>query len=337
MKKKWKVAIVGASGMVGGELLYLLEKRKFPISSIGMFSSGRKDSFAYFKGKKYRCEKDDLEKLSLYEIVFFVSNEEVSEKYAFKLAEKGIWCIDDSSRFRMDPTVPLIIPEINAHLINPRNRVIAGPNCTLTPLAVGCARIHKKYAIKEIRLSTYQAVSGAGRRAIEQLFNEIYGYVKGKKKLPHKKVLPQQIAFNLIPQVGSFDKEGFSSEENKVANELRKIWNDTNIKISVTAVRVPTIRVHCLSAWIKTQKPWTKKDLEREFSKTPGARYVKYPDYSTPLSLAKSYDVTISRLRATGVENEFCVWLCGDNLYKGAALNSIQIAERIVHYGERHK
>ncbi len=330
MKRKWKVAVVGASGMVGGELLHLLEKRKFPISSIGMFSSGRKDSFVFFKGKKYKCEKADLEKLFAYEIVFFVSNEEVSEKYAFKLAEKGIWCIDDSSRFRMDPKVPLVIPEINAHLINASNKVIAGPNCTLTPLAVGCARIHKKYGIEEIRLSTYQAVSGAGRRALEQLFNEIANK-EGKRNTSYEKVLPQQIAFNVIPQVGDFDKDGFSSEENKVANELRKIWNDEDIEISVTAVRVPTIRVHCLSAWVKTKKAWTKKDLEKEFLKTPGARYVRSPKYPTPISMAKSYEVSISRLRETGIKNEFCVWLAGDNLYKGASLNSVQIAEKIAY------
>lgn len=332
MKKRWNIAVVGASGMVGGELLYLLESRKFPFCEVRMFSSGKKDISVNFAGKKYKCEKPDFEKLSASEIVFFVSNEEVSEKYAFRLAERGVWCIDDSSRFRMDRRVPLVIPEINGSLIRPENKVIAGPNCTLTPLAVGCRKIHEKYGISEIRLSTYQAVSGAGRRALNQLFGETARFAGIKKDF--EKVLPHEIAFNIFPQVGSFDSRGFSSEENKVAEELKKIWNDKKIKISVTAVRVPAVRVHCLAAWIKTRKNWDKKGLEKVFSSTAGARYIKSPGYSTPLNMAKSLYTTVSRLRITPVKNEFAVWLAGDNLYKGAALNSIQIAEEIIkRYG----
>ncbi|NLI09355.1 MAG: aspartate-semialdehyde dehydrogenase [Elusimicrobia bacterium] len=327
--KKWKIAVVGASGMVGGELIELLEKRKFPVESALFFSSGKNKSFVKFKGKKYECSAPDLKSLCDCEIVFFVSNEEVSEKYAFRLAEKGIWCIDDSSRFRMDKRVPLIIPEINGELINEKNKVIAGPNCTLTPLAVGCALIHKKLKIKEIRVSTYQAVSGAGRKALNSLFEESSLFLKKSfyRKSPQSP-LPHPIAFNIFPQVGSFDYLGYSGEENKVSAELKKIWNSKNIKISVTAVRVPVVRTHCLSAWIKTEKNWTISSLEKIFLNTPGAKYLKNY-YSTPLNTAKTCEVYVSRLRPGAIEKEFAVWLAGDNLYKGAALNSVQIAEEI--------
>ncbi len=330
MKKEWKIAVVGASGMVGGELLYLLEKRKFPVSRAYFFSSGKRESFVKFKGRKYGCEKPDFKKMSECEIVFFVSNEEVSEKYAFKLAEKGVWCIDDSSRFRMDKRVPLVIPEINGDIIDEREKVIAGPNCTLTPLAVGCAQIHKKFGIKEIRLSSYQAVSGAGKRALNALFEESAEFIRtGHNVKSPESPFAHPIAFNIFPQVGSFDRLGYSGEENKVSAELKKIWRAGSIRISVTAVRVPAVRTHCLAAWIKTSKPWTIKALEKTFSSTPGAKYIKPPEYATPLNTAKTECVYVSRLRPGAAEREFAVWLAGDNLYKGAALNSVQIAEAI--------
>lgn len=336
MKKKWKIGVVGASGMVGGELLHLLEKRKFPISLAYFFSSGKKKSFVTFNGRKYVCEKLDFKKMSECEIVFFVSNEEVSEKYAFKLAEKGVWCIDDSSRFRMDERVPLVIPEINGVLIDKRSKVIAGPNCTLTPLAVGCAQIHKKFGIEEIRLSSYQAVSGAGKRALNALFEESAKFIKnGRNIKSDESPFAHPIAFNIFPQVGSFDKIGHSSEENKVSAEIKKIWADNSIKISVSAVRVPTVRTHCLSAWIKTRKTWTIRAIEKTFLSTAGAKYIRTPEYATSLSAAKKECVYVSRLRPGAVDREFVVWLAGDNLYKGAALNSIQIAECIAaKYGK---
>jgi len=333
--KKYDVAIVGASGMVGRELLDLIKIRRFPVNKIYFFNSGKnKISFIEFKNKKYECFSPQLNLLEKAKIVFFVSTEEISRKYAPILASKKIWCIDDSSEFRLDPSVPLIIPEINSELIK-KSYLIAGPNCTLTPLAVSCFNIHKKFQIEEIRVATYQAVSGAGRKAIESLFEELEYYLKNKKMKSKNKFLPNPIAFNIFPQVGSFDKNGISSEEKKVELELKKIWNSPDIKISVTAVRVPTIRVHCLSAWIKTKKDWELKDIEKTFINSKGVKYLKNPKYATPLNSAKTFEVFVSRLRKTPIKNEFQVWLSGDNLYKGAALNSIQIAEKIIeeNYG----
>lgn len=330
--KKYRIAVVGASGMVGRELLELFEKRKFPIASVEMYNSGKKISGVRFRGKTYRCRKPDLASLKKAEIVFFVSTDEIAGKYAPALAASGVWCIDDSSRFRMDGKVPLVIPEVNSRLITEKNRLIAGPNCTLTPLAVGCYGVHRKYGIEEVRLSTYQAVSGAGRKAIEQMFEELSFYLGKKRGAKLKsRAFRHPIAFNLFPQVGSFDAGGVSGEEKKVEMELKKIWNAPRIKISVTAVRVPVVRVHSLSAWIKTGKSWTLKDLAETITATEGVKYFAKPeDYSTPLNTQKTFEVTASRLRKTGIRNEFQIWLCGDNLYKGAALNSVQIAEEII-------
>lgn len=337
MKRKYNIAVIGASGMVGGELLFLLEKRKFPINEIKMFSSGRKKYYVNFKNRKYLCQKPSIDELKKMDIVFFVSNEEISAELAPELKKLGIWCIDDSAKFRYDENVPLIIPEINAHLIKPENKLIAGPNCTLTPLAVSCYNVHKKFHIEEIRLSTYQAVSGAGKRALKQLFEEVNYFARSSKMLlNHKKVLPQNIAFNVFPQVGNFDNNGISGEEKKVEIELKKIWDSPEIKISVNAVRVPTIRVHCLSAWIRTRKKWQLKDIENTIKNSPGVEFMK-DKYSTPLNTEKKFNVTASRLRKTAVDNEFLIWLCGDNLYKGAALNSIQIAENIIALTEKNK
>ncbi|MBP7795210.1 MAG: aspartate-semialdehyde dehydrogenase [Elusimicrobiales bacterium] len=325
------VSVVGAFGLVGRELIELIEKRKIPFSDIKFFGSGNKKRYITFKNKRYIPAKPDMKSLMSSDIVFFVSSDEVSKEYAKNLAQNGIWCIDDSSAFRMDRDVPLVIPEINGNLINEKNRLIAGPNCSLTPLAVSCFNIHKKYQISEIRLSTYQAVSGAGWRALNELFDETKSFIKGERLVMKDKVLPRQIAFNLFPQVGSFDEDGNSVEEKKISDEMRKIWDDDKIKISSYAVRVPVIRGHSLSVWIKTRKEWNLIDIKKILSHTEGCKFFpEHKDYQTPVDVEKKYYVTASRLKKTPFKNEFSLWLCGDNLYKGAALNSVQIAEIII-------
>lgn len=332
MTKKFNIAVVGASGMVGGELLALLEKRRFPVGEFYPFNSGRKPAKVCFRGEKYACAKPTLEALKKADIAFFVSTDEVAEKFAPRLAAAGTWCIDDSSRFRLTPGVPLVIPEVNAGELKASKKLIAGPNCTLTGAAVALAEIHRRFGITELRMATYQAVSGAGKAAMCRLEDEVKAHFKGAALKSGPGQFPRPIAFNLFPQVGGFDEEGNSGEENKVEAELKKIWNDKKIRISCTSVRVPVLRGHSLAVWFTTRKPCTEAALGKELLRTTGLKFFSKPEnYPTPLEHAQRADIVYAgRLRrAHTSRNEFQLWIVSDNLYKGAALNSVQIAETI--------
>ena len=337
---KLSAAVVGATGLVGRELLFFLEKRKFPLQEIHCFSSGKSNQGVFFKGKKLPVKKFNFGEAKKNQIIFFVSSDEVSRRWAKKLAALGSWVIDDSSAFRSDPSVPLVIPEVNGEEISGKSRLIAGPNCTMTGLGVAGYWLHKKIGVKEIRLSSYQAVSGAGRMALEDFFSESKAQIKN---LPLKtgrvpilnmgkySRLPRPTFANVFPQVGSFDAEGYSAEENKVAFELRKVWKAPNLKISVTAVRVPTLRGHCLSAWMTLKAPISLNEAKKLISRSSALK----PDslYPTPLSCAGKEEVFVSRVRFGCSLSEIVLWIAMDNLVKGAALNSVQIAEEILRRG----
>jgi aspartate-semialdehyde dehydrogenase len=335
MKKKIDIAVVGASGMVGGELLDLLEKRRFPVGEFYAFNSGRRAAEVVFRGRKYRCLAPSPAGLGKARLIFFVSTDEVSASFAKKLAAAGAWCIDDSSYFRLDPAVPLVIPEVNGGELSPARRLVAGPNCTITGAAVSLAGIHARYGIKELRIATYQAVSGAGRRAMDRLHEEVLAVVKGRPAPEKSGPFPRPIAFNLFPQVGGFDCEGRSSEENKVAAELKKIWRAPGLRVSCTAVRVPVLRGHSLALWATTRKPWTLRGLSAELRQTPGLKFfARQEDYPCPLTHGdRTAEVYAGRLRPGAGQNEFQLWTVSDNLYKGAALNSVQVAELLLKKG----
>ena len=331
--KKFNVAVVGASGMVGGELLGLLESRRFPVGELYPFNSGKKPASVVFRGKKYACAAPSLEALKRSDIAFFVSTDEVAGEFAPRLAGAGVWCIDDSSRFRLAAGVPLVIPEVNGAELGPGKKLIAGPNCTLTGAAVALAGIHRRFRVTELRLATYQAVSGAGKSAMGELEEELKGYFKKNSVVkPKGGKFPRPIAFNLFPQVGGFDADGNSGEENKVEAELKKIWGDRKIRISCTAVRVPVLRGHSLAAWFKVARPCSEAALKKELLRTPGLKFFEKPEnYPTPLENGQRTEIVYAgRLRrAKTAANEFQLWIVSDNLYKGAALNSVQIAEKI--------
>lgn len=334
------VSVVGATGLVGRELVFLLEKRKFPIADISFFSSGKKREDLFFRWGKIAVKRANFSDLKKAQLVFFASSDEVSRRWAKKLAGLGIWVIDDSSAFRDDPLVPLVIPEVNADAFTFRTRLIAGPNCTMTGLAVAGNSLHKKIGISEIRLASYQAVSGAGRAAINEFFD---GTRKGIKELSLKsgrvpilkaqvaRDLPAQIFGNVFPQVGAFDGEGNSVEEIKIAAELRKIWKSPKLSVSSTAVRVPTLRGHCLAVWLTL-----KKNISLERAREILASSVVLESgnrYATPISCAGKENVFAARLRRGCSSREIVLWIVADNLLKGAALNSIQIAEEILSRG----
>ncbi len=334
------VGVVGATGLVGRELLFFLEKRKFPLSRLDCYSSGKSNQGIFFQGKKYSAKKFNFNEAKKNQIIFFVSSDEVSARWAKKLAALGIWVIDDSSAFRNDPAVPLVIPEVNKEEISPRSRLLAGPNCTMTGLGVAGYRLHQKIGVKEIRLASYQSVSGAGRAAVEDFFAETRKDMKNFSlkggRVPILKMkkslhLPRPISANVFPQVGAFDSQGVSGEESKVAFELRKVWKAPNLKISVTAVRVPTLRGHCLSAWLTLRKPISLKEATRLISASTILK--NDHSYPTPLSCAGREGVFVSRIRRGCSPFEIVLWIAMDNLIKGAALNSVQIAEEILRCG----
>lgn len=322
--------------MVGKELLGLLEKRKFPVGKFYPFNSGKRSAEVVFNGGKYACMAPSADALSKAELVFFVSTDEVSEMYARELASRGVWCIDDSSTFRLSGDVPLVIPEVNGGALSPDKKLIAGPNCTLTGAAVALAGVHRKYKITELRMASYQAVSGAGRDAMNQLINELKEFAASGKFPSDPGLFPRPMAFNLFPQVGKFDVNGNCGEENKVCAELKKIWASPEVKISPLTVRVPVLRGHSLGLWVKTAEEWTLEELRDVLNSTDGLKfYEKAEDYPCPLLNGQRTDtVYAGRLRQSAADpKEFQLWVVSDNLYKGAALNSVQIAEKLLSDG----
>ncbi len=340
-RKRIDIAIVGATGMVGRELLSVLEKRKFPVGKLLPFNSGRKAASVKFRGKSIAARGTSLAALAEARLVFMVSSDEVSEKWGRALAERGVWVIDDSSAFRLADDVPLVIPEVNGDALRRDRRLIAGPNCTLTGAAVAGWPIIQKAGVKAIRMASYQAVSGAGREALEEFRSHLRAASGALKKTdplalpprPKASVMPQTAAFNVFPQVGSFNAEGECSEEVKVRHELRKIWGRPGLPVSATTVRVPVLRGHSLAFWLETERPVTPAEAKRLLQGAPGIELWKNGGYPTPLGTGGSYPVHVSRIRPGAHERELALWVVSDNLLKGAALNSVQIAEVLLKKG----
>lgn len=334
------VGVVGATGMVGRELTDQLESRRFPVKELRPFSSGRARSFVRFKGRRLPAPGVSLAALSACDLVFLVSSDEVALELAPALAARGVWTIDDSAAFRMDRRVPLVVPEVNGDALSPRKRLIAGPNCTMTGLAVAGARLHREVGVRAVRLASYQAVSGAGKAALAEMFSQYASAAPfardGRAPVPgegRSSVLPRAIAYNAIPQVGRFGPDGYSGEENKVAAELRKIWSAPSLRVSATAVRVPTIRGHALAAWLTLARPLSLARARALLAKTPGLILSREGDYPTPRSTGGKGPVYAGRLRRGVDERELALWITSDNLLKGAALNSVQVAEELRRRG----
>jgi aspartate-semialdehyde dehydrogenase len=333
------VGVVGATGMVGREFVALLEKRRFPVGELRPFSSGRKKSSVRFKGRSIPAPGVSLAALSECDLVVLVSSDEVALELGPALAKKGVWVIDDSAAFRMDKKVPLVIPEVNASALSRSRRLIAGPNCTMTGLAVAGSLLHKAAGIREARIASYQAVSGAGKAALGELFAQSDS-LAGTKTLADGRapvlgagkssVLPRAIAHNVIPQVGRFGGDGYSGEERKVADELRKVWAAPKLKVSATTVRVPSIRGHALAVWLTLAKPVSLAKARALLKKTPGLVLSAEGDYPTPRSAAGQGPVFAGRLRRGATDKELALWIVSDNLLKGAALNSLQVAEELL-------
>lgn len=329
------VAIVGASGAVGQELMRILEQRKFPVEKLLLFGSERSAGKKYlFKGKphivKLLADNDDFRDV---DIAFASAGGSTSARFAETITRHGTIMIDNSSQFRMDPDVPLVVPEINADdaLQCPR-RIIANPNCTTIMLVVALHPIEQLSHITRVRVSSYQSASGAGAAAMEELeqqYRELLndGKVKTISKFPH------QLAYNVIPQIDVMTPNDYTKEEMKMFLETQKIMH-SNISVSATCVRVSSLRSHSEAVWIETEQPLSVDTIRKAMKDAPGVKLVDDPQnyvYPMPLESAGHDDIYVGRIRRDlSSENGITLWLTGDQIRKGAALNAVQIGEHIV-------
>lgn len=333
------VGVVGATGLVGRELIGLLDRRRFPVAHLLAFSSGRdRSSSARFRGRALAAPGPDLDTMKACDLVFLVSSDEVALRHGRRLAARGCWVIDDSAAFRLDPRVPLVIPEVNPEALRRTKRLIAGPNCTMTGIGVAGALLHRAVGVRQVRLASYQAVSGAGKAALAELFAQARSPSGAGDRAPSPPggpapILPRAIAFNVVPQVGRFLASGDSTEEIKVSAELKKVWAAPRLQVSATTVRVPTVRGHALAAWLTLAAPISLARARSLLARTPGLRLCLGASYPTPRSAGGREPVFVGRVRRGATPRELCLWIVSDNLLKGAALNSVQIAEELLRRG----
>ncbi|MGC8868856.1 MAG: aspartate-semialdehyde dehydrogenase, partial [Sulfurihydrogenibium sp.] len=333
--KSYNVAILGATGAVGQTMLKVLEERDFPINDIKLLASERSAGKELeFKGVKYKVEAVTEESFKNVDIALFSAGGERSKKWAPIAASMGAVVIDNSSAFRMDPDVPLVVPEVNPEDVKWHKGIIANPNCSTIQMVVALYPIHKVKKIKRIIVATYQAVSGAGATAIQDLENETKAFFEGKFYQPQ--ALPHHIAFNVIPRIDNFEPNGYTKEEMKMINETRKIMHEPDIKVSPTCVRVPVFVGHSEAVTIETELPITAEEAREILMKSPGVVVEDDPVnnvYPVPIEVAGKDDVFVGRIRKdAGFENGLSMWIVGDNLRKGAATNAVQIAELLIKY-----
>ena len=332
MSKKLNVAIVGATGAVGIEMIKTLEKRNFPIGKLTLLASARSagKTLPAF-GQDVVVEELTAASFAGVDIALFSAGSGISKDFAPLAVQAGAVVVDNSSCFRMDDTVPLVIPEINGDDIKKHRGIIANPNCTTAITLMALFPLHREFRVKRIFASSYQAVSGTGAQAIEELRAQVAAIAAG---LPvEKKVYPHQIAFNVLPHVDSFLDSGYTREEMKMQNEGRRIMHHPTFKASVTCVRVPVYRAHSVAVHAEFEKPVSLDRAREVLGKAPGLDVVDDPanaKYPFPLNCAEKDNCEVGRLRYDcALDNGIAFWVAGDQLLKGAALNAVQIAERI--------
>jgi aspartate-semialdehyde dehydrogenase len=333
MNRNPHVAVVGATGAVGIEMIKTLEKRRFPAGKLTLLASARS------AGKKLKFRGDELTVTELtkdsfkgVDIALFSAGGSISKEFALIAAKAGCVVIDNSSAFRMEASVPLVVPEINAADVKQHKGIIANPNCTTAITLMALYPLHQAFGVKRIFASSYQAVSGTGAKAIEELERQVEQVVSGKP-VTHE-VYPHQIAFNVLPHVDSFLPTGYTKEEMKMENEGRKIMHHPAFRASVTCVRVPVYRAHSIAVSAEFEKPVSVEAARQVLSRAPGLDLVDAPEkaeYPLPLYAAEKYNCQVGRIRKDcAFDNGLCFWVAGDQLLKGAALNAVQIAEELM-------
>jgi aspartate-semialdehyde dehydrogenase len=328
--KSFRVAVVGATGAVGNLMIQVLEERNFPVADLKLLASARSlGKSLSFKGDPIGVQELREDSFKGVDVALFSAGGSVSRKFAPLAAEAGCVVIDNSSAFRMDPAVPLVVPEVNPDALKPGPGIIANPNCSTIQMVVALKPIQDAVGIKRIVVTTFQAVSGTGKRAIDELQRQVADIVHGVEV--NQEVYPHQIAFNCIPQIGPFLQNGYSEEEMKMVHETRKIFGAPDIAVCATTVRVPVYYGHSESVNVETKKPLSAEEARDLLTRAENVRVVDEPELSSyPMALdAAGKDETfVGRIRKDiSVENGLVMWIVADNIRKGAATNAVQIAE----------
>lgn len=333
MGKKYNVAVMGATGAVGTCFLNILEERKFPINRIRLLASERSAGRKLkFNGKLCPVEKLTHDSFDGIDIVLASAGASRSLEFLPSAVKAGAVCVDNSSAFRMDKGVPLVVPEVNPEMIRKHKGIIANPNCSTIQMVVALWPIHKAVGIKRIVVTTFQSVSGAGQKKINELLEQSKVFLAGKKIKPVE--FAHQIAFNLIPQIDVFLENKYTKEEMKMVNETQKIMGDGSIRVNATCIRVPVFYAHSESINIETRKHISAKEVTKLMARAPGVKLVDDPEnkvYPMPIDAEGQDDTLVGRIRQDeSIANGVSMWIAADNIRKGAALNAIQIAEELI-------
>jgi aspartate-semialdehyde dehydrogenase len=330
MRTSYNVAILGATGAVGEELLNVLSERNFPINSLRLFASER-SAGKHILYDNISIVVEDIEKADLkdIDIAFFSAGGSTSQSYAGRFLEVGTVVIDNTSAFRMEEAVPLVVPEVNAQALVNHKGLIANPNCSTIQLMAPLMALHKVAGLKRVIASTYQSASGAGRRAMDELRDQVIKVLRFEE--PPVQVFPRRLAFDVIPQIGSFEENGDTNEEEKMINESRKILDLPQLRLSATCVRVPTFIGHCISLNVELANAFTLESINEALENMDGVLLCLDDEWPSNVDIVGQDDVWIGRLRRDrSVDHGINLWVAADNLRKGAATNAIQIAEELI-------
>lgn len=324
--KVYDVAVVGATGLVGRKMVEILEERKFPVGKLRLLATKRSIGKTIdFLGKAATVEELTADSFKGIEIALFSAGATVSKEFAPLAVKAGAIVIDNSSAFRMDEHVPLVVPEVNPRQIAHHKGIIANPNCSTIQMVVALKPLHDKWKIKRIVVATYQSVTGAGKMGLDQLETELAHGTPTVKKFPH------QIAMNILPHVDIFFEDGYSREEHKMINETKKIFGDETIKVTATCVRVPVKTAHSEAVNVEFEHPFTLQEVRETLHHAPGVIVVDNPSenlYPMPIHAEGRDEVFVGRIRRDeSIKNGLNLWIVADNLRKGAATNAVQIAE----------
>jgi len=335
MKSEYHVAVAGATGAVGNEMIQILEEQEFPVASLKLLASSRSAGKTLdFRSESLHVEELRDDSFEGVDIALFSAGAAASRQFAPAAAESGCVVIDNSSAWRMDPEVPLVVPEVNPHAVADYRRkgIIANPNCSTIQMVVVLKPIYDAAGIERVVVSTYQAVSGTGKNAIEELTEQTRNLLTFQEVTAE--VYPHRIAFNCFPHIGSFLENGYTEEEMKMVHETHKIMEDPNIRVSATTVRIPVFYGHSEAVNIQTERKLSAKEARVLLFQAPGVRVMDNPDeriYPMPSEAAGINDTLVGRIREDiSIENGLDLWIVADNIRKGAALNTVQIAELLI-------